>query len=1050
MHPIELSPDNSMLAVANLPGARLELFDTGESGFQPLDSIPVGLDPVTVRFRHASEVWVVCHISDAINIVDLNTGRVERIIPTKDGPCDVVFAGNPERAYVSCAFENTVQVFDPVTHALLENIVVKGERPRAMGVSPDGSKVYVAVFESGNASTILAPRFGLNFVPGSAVDLHDGPYGGKNPPPNLGNDFEPALSDHLSEPPPRGGLIVKKDAHGRWLDDQQTDWTEYVSGAKAPLSGRPVGWDMPDRDLAIIDTVTHELGYVSGLMNICMDVAVNPVTGRVSVVGTDAKNEVRFEPNLNGRFLSVELSQIDPSSLDVQRTNLNPHLRDNEPTLPLSERQLSVGEPRQAIWTPDGETLIIAGMGSDNLLKVDISGNRISEIPVPVQGGPSGLAVDTENHRLFVFRRFDSKVSVLDMDTDELLSEMSWYDPTPESIRKGRPFLYNTQLTSGTGHTSCASCHVDGRFDRLSWDLGSPEGRMTPIDETISFAGRLVPDEVHPFHPMKGPMMTMTLQDIIGHEPFHWRGDRFGIEAFNPTFTDLQGTAEELTYQDMADFKAFLATIHFPPNRYRTFRNELSTTVPLQDHFALGRQRDGLSKGQSFEVGNARAGLLQFLRTGACTECHTQSTGLGPHMIFEDGQWVDNPKGPMDEQHVALIQQPRANDLPFKIASLRGLAEKVGADFTGMESRVGFGFAHDGAVDSLTRFIQDGFNFIDDKATADLIALLLSFTGGEISMGRSTEELNPPGLFNQDTHAAVGKQFLLEAGKPVPAELDLALAMTGHPTDPVDLIAYQKRNSQSVWWLFDPNTKTFHSDGPGQSLNLSLLLEKPLPLGPILITVVPPSSGKRMALDWDGDGFLNRDERLGGFDPYSNKSTPVNQAPIIEALGPLTLQPGEVIQIDLKVEDMNDPPDPIDLSVEHASDFGVLLEGKTLTLKAPDFAHDEPSWIEIEAQDQGNPPMDQRVRFPVFVMDSLEAPVLKSTNIGDQHIQLVWRVEPGMSCQVLYAEDIQYPVWLPLTPPRLALGPEFEAQDRLRGVRPRFYRIVQLKNGSRR
>jgi len=26
------------------------------------------------------------------------------------------------------------------------------------------------------------------------------------------------------------------------------------------------------------------------------------------------------------------------------------------------------------------------------------------------------------------------------------------------------------------------------------------------------------------FHPMKGPMVTQTFQDIIGHEPFHWRG----------------------------------------------------------------------------------------------------------------------------------------------------------------------------------------------------------------------------------------------------------------------------------------------------------------------------------------------------------------------------------------------------------------------------------------------------------------------------------------------------------------------------------------------
>lgn len=40
---------------------------------------------------------------------------------------------------------------------------------------------------------------------------------------------------------------------------------------------------------------------------------------------------------------------------------------------------------------------------------------------------------------------------------------------------------------------------------------------------------------------MKGPLLTPTLQDVIGKEPFHWRGDRDGIEEFNPLFVSLLG-----------------------------------------------------------------------------------------------------------------------------------------------------------------------------------------------------------------------------------------------------------------------------------------------------------------------------------------------------------------------------------------------------------------------------------------------------------------------------------------------------------------------------
>ena len=77
--------------------------------------------------------------------------------------------------------------------------------------------------------------------------------------------------------------------------------------------------------------------------------------------------------------------------------------------------------------------------------------------------------------------------------------------------------MFKVDPTPGP-HVSCASCHPDARLDRLAWDLGNPAGGL-----------------VQSFHPMKGPMVTQTLQDIIleGDNPLHWRGDRNGIEDFN-------------------------------------------------------------------------------------------------------------------------------------------------------------------------------------------------------------------------------------------------------------------------------------------------------------------------------------------------------------------------------------------------------------------------------------------------------------------------------------------------------------------------------------
>jgi DNA-binding beta-propeller fold protein YncE len=229
VHPVAISPDGRRLAVCNLPDNRVELFDLDSGPAQPAGSVFVGMDPVSVRFRTANELWVVNHISRSINIVDVAKRRVAATLDTLSGPADVAFAGTPMRAYVTCANERTVQVFDPLTFTVVTNLVIDGERPKAMAVSPSGTKVYVAIFESGNGSTILAPQIGLifHFPEPGAVESEMGPYQGQNPPPNHGSTFEPPMNPEL--PPeitvPKVGHIVKKNLAGRWMDDNSGDWT---------------------------------------------------------------------------------------------------------------------------------------------------------------------------------------------------------------------------------------------------------------------------------------------------------------------------------------------------------------------------------------------------------------------------------------------------------------------------------------------------------------------------------------------------------------------------------------------------------------------------------------------------------------------------------------------------------------------------------------------------------------------------------------------------------------------------------------------------------
>jgi len=855
VHPLALAPDAARLAVCNLPDHRLELFDVRSGLPVSIGSVCVGLDPVSARFRTSNEVWVANQISDSISIVDLEAQRVVATLSTRDAPADVIFAGSPLRAYVSCAMENRVQVFDPLTRQLVTEITIDGDRPKAMATSPDGRTVYVAIFESGNASTILAPLFGLKdtvLSPG-VLEFEGGPYAGQNPPPNNGTNFTPAINRDISVgvPVPREGHIVRKNDAGRWRDDNDRDWTDFVSGPQAPLSGRPVGWDMPDRDLAVIDTATLSVSYATRLMTLCMDVAVNPATGQITVIGTDARNEVRFEPILNGVFLRVHLAQVDPTDFARTIIDLNPHLDYATRTLPVAERERSLGDPRGIIWNSTGTRGYIAGMGSGNLITIDANGERLSPQPMKLGAGTCGLALDESRQRLYVFNRFEATISVVDTETEEVIGTVPLFDPTPQVIKAGRRHFYDTHKTSGLGHVSCASCHPDGRMDRLAWALGDPAGTVVRITNNITGIPVV-------YHPMKGPMVTQTLQDIIGHEPFHWRADRLSIEEFNPTFTNLQAAADALTTNEMQEFKAFLATITFPPNRFRNFDNTLSTNLALPGHFASGRGE--LVAGVPLPDGNAERGLTFFF---ACKACHRPPSG----MILQAGNQANlNP-----------LLRNRA--LVFKNAQLRNLPDKVGMDTQGTSSRAGFGFSFNGRVDTLTRFFDHGFSVINpDRDTADMVALLLSFAGSDFP---TTLDFGP-GLPSQDVPAAMGKQVTVGSAEPLPF-LDQMLLLARPRLTRMDLVVKGTKDGLARGWLFDRRLQRFESDRRNEFLSIEALHQLAGIDREFTYTLVPRDLGRRIGLDRDADGFYDRDEIDFGSDPVNPYSIPLRMLASVNA-----------------------------------------------------------------------------------------------------------------------------------------------------------------------
>lgn len=350
--PVRLSPGGQLLFAVNSADARLSVFNITQTPPLLANEIPVGIEPVSVNARTNDEVWVVNELSDSVSIISISLGIVTDTINVKDEPADVVFAGS--YAFVSVSGNNELRVYQAVTHALTATIPLSGQRPHAMAVSADGSKVFVAFAESGNRTTL---------IPAPLAPPQSQPTN-----PNL-----PA--------PPQVSLIV---------DATDPQWNPSV-----------IKYVMPDNDVAEIDTATFRVSrYFSRVGTSNLALAVQPGTGDLFVANTDARNLVRFEPNLRAHFVDNRITRIGIVGGATAAFDLNPGI--NYAVLPNPAAQANaLAQPSAIIFEPSGAFSYVAAFGSDRIARVQADGTILSRIDLSgaaassrAKRGPRGLALN--------------------------------------------------------------------------------------------------------------------------------------------------------------------------------------------------------------------------------------------------------------------------------------------------------------------------------------------------------------------------------------------------------------------------------------------------------------------------------------------------------------------------------------------------------------------------------------------------------------------------------------------------------------------------------
>ncbi len=574
VHPVELSPDGTRLFVAHTADHRLVVFDLTGPAPSRIAEIQVGIEPVTVRARTNSEVWVVNHLSDSISIIDLSLGSVIRTLLVGDEPTDVVFVPKQHRAFVCVSQEDELRVFDtndltiPPVH-----IPLSMSDPRSLALSPDGTTIYVGALDGQNRTTTV-PFQTVRMMPGTLPT---------NPP------MRPELP-----PPPQTALILKHDGT-KWTDEIGRDWNSLVP--YQPL----------DHDIIRVSTSSLAVqGAFTGVGTTLFNLAVNPSTGRIYASTQDATNHIRFEPNVRGKFLRNFVMTIDPTSGVVAPSHLNIHINYEHEAGDPAERSLSLAIPMDLVVSSDGSTVYVAAFGSRKVGVLDANGDVTRRIVVG--DGPCGLALDEPRNRLYVMNRFSSTLAVVALGPDAVSELPLGFDPTPAPIREGRHFLYDGEFSSAHGDLACASCHVFGGMDGIAWDLGNPEGEFI----------RPVIPELNGFHPMKGPMVTQSLKAMQDTGPLHWRGDRPTFFDFNLAFVQLLGRQTTIDGFEIDLFQQFVFSMRYPPNPNR----ELDDALPALWNGADPRHGEDLFLNAELPQDGTR-----------CVDCHGLPAGTGGHVF---------------------------------------------------------------------------------------------------------------------------------------------------------------------------------------------------------------------------------------------------------------------------------------------------------------------------------------------------------------------------------------------------------------------------------
>lgn len=788
IHPLELVEAHAELWVANVAAGTISVFKV--PGLQLQDEIPVGLGPVAIRQRPGTdEMWVACASSGALFIIDRAARQV----------IDSFMPGAP-----------------------VQGVEIPAE-PAGLLFSADGALAYCSLslvnqlVEIDAASRTVVRRF------------------------EFGTPF----------PQPTSPLVHAEEPRALLLDGEMLFALSFESGngttADANLQSSTMVdlWDLhlnqglpppPDRDLLQFDLTSGTPVGATTLWRMgTLDLDVERLDdGDFVVSNVDANNLLHGE--FHFPISGIARHRVSRAAAAVAGAPLpqpTTHIDLNDPAArdPLLPATLRFAIPNDLAPIGGSGRMVVCCYDTANSAVLDLASNTVIAALEAKGFGPRGAAIDGAGKHAWIFNRADATVDEFDLAgltngavLTPAASAPAGFDPTPAVVRAGR-LVHIDASNSSSGVQSCNTCHLDGHTDRIAWLLGD-------------FTGSL------PDHPVarddKQVKTTQSLRGIEELPPYHWRGDRADLDAFQPAFEGLLG-GTLLSPTEFRNFEAWVFSLTMPANPRQLPSRALSNSG------TTGAQRGKLA----FET-------LPILRIAhdtiaphsdrrlTCSECHSLQGFAGSlNQIVND---VTFPIFPDHPAHLTGLFDKTSDNVDYGTAfppNLNGLNRLPAT---------GFGLANNGFADALEDFVPDLFNG-PPTAEAAITQFLIEFDSGTAIAAMWSFTLTPA-----------------KAGTPSTSPIALYLMPQATLRNCDLAVKATLPGLGRVGFRFDPATQLFVADRatiPPQSFaQLDALAQAG---GVLTFLGVPVGSGWRIGVDRDADELADGDEiATSSIDPDSD------------------------------------------------------------------------------------------------------------------------------------------------------------------------------------